>query len=91
MCSVLKILAASSTGERVNVTILGTKFGQSNKGGGSTGEGGVSLERKGKTLLPSPPLPPPKAYPSSLDQRLGGPHLLWSAHYLLPLEYNSAD
>ena len=40
MCSVLKILAASSTGERVNVTILGTKFGQSNKGGGSTGEGG---------------------------------------------------
>ena len=62
MCSVLKILAASSTGERVNVTILGTKFGQSNKGGGSTGEGGggggVSLDRKGKTLLPSSPPSP---------------------------------
>ena len=61
MCSVVKILAASSTGERVNVTILGTKFGQSNEGGRSTGEGGgVGLERKGKTLLPlTPPLPSP--------------------------------
>ena len=36
----------------MNVTLLGTKFGQSNEGGGSTGEGeGVGLERKGKTLF----------------------------------------
>lgn len=66
-------------GERVNVTILGAKFGQSNGGSGSTGEGrgaGGGLEKKGKNVLPSPHLPPPKAYPSSLDRRLGGPHLL---------------
>ena len=57
------------------------------KGGG----GGLVWKGKGRLFYPPPPLPPPKAYPSSLDQRLGGPHLLWSAHYLLPLEYNSAD
>ena len=85
-CVQWQILAASSPGERVNVTLLGTKFGQSNEGGGSTGEGeGVGLERKGKTLLSPPPvsLPLPKACPSSLDRRLGGPHLLWSARYLV--------
>ena len=66
MCSVLKILAASSTGERVNVTILGTKFGQSNKGGGSTGEGGGGLVWKGKGRLFYPPPPPSPAQSLSL-------------------------
>ena len=66
MCSVKNtVLAASSTGEGVNVTILGTKFGQSNEGGGSTGERGGGLERKGKTL-PPPPFPRPKLIPQAL-------------------------
>ena len=65
-CVQWQILAASFTGEQVKVTILGTKFGQSNEGGGSTGEGeggGVGLERKGKTLLPPPPSPFPRPKP----------------------------
>ena len=63
----------------MNVTISAAKFGQSNGGGGSTGEGrgaGGGLEKKGKNILPSTHLPPPNAYPSSLDRRLGGSHLL---------------
>ena len=76
-CVQRQILAASSTGERVNVTILGTKFGRSNEGGGSTGErerggGGVVWKGKGRLFYPPPPAP-----------RLGGPHLLWSPRYLV--------
>lgn len=87
-CVQWQILAASSTGERVNVTILGTKFGQSNEGGGSTGEEGRGWFGKGRedSLFPHPPppsFPPPKACPSSLDRRLGGPHLLWSGRHLV--------
>ena len=77
-CVQWQILAASSTGERVNVTILGTKFGRSNEGGGSTGE--RERERGGRwfrkeredSFTPPPPAP-----------RLGGPHLLWSPRYLV--------
>ena len=71
-CDQWEILAASSTGERVNVTIVGTKFGQSNEESGSTGEGGgVGLVRKGKTLLPPPPsLPPPFPRPKPVLQAL---------------------
>lgn len=60
----------------MNVTILGAKFGQSNGGGGSTGEGRGAeggLKKKGKNVLPSPNLPPPKAYPSSLKSKTRWP------------------
>ena len=87
-CDQWKILAPSSTGERVNVTILGTKFGQSNEGGGSTGEGwGVGLERKEKTLLSPSPLPSPaqslSLKPWSKTRCPPSSMIIWSPRYLV--------
>ena len=74
MCSVKNtVLAASSTGEGVNVTILGTKFGQSNEGGGSTGErGGGGWKGTGISFPPPPPPPPLFPRPKLIPQALIG-------------------
>jgi len=79
-CVQWQILAASFTGEQVKVTILGTKFGQSNEGGGSTGEGegGWFGKEREDSFTPPPPHfpldqqhpPPPFPRPKPVPQAL---------------------